>query len=121
MVTMIGDSSHQGRKPDAVSMAVRWGGTFLWGLLLTLHLGITPNGVLAQEIVRPRRLIIIPSMTVTGDYDTNIFQDPFDEVEDYSTIYSPGPVLAEGSLSGAPVGGSKPSAWSASFGTPVAL
>lgn len=90
MVTMIGDSSHQGRKPDAVSMAVRWGGTFLWGLLLTLHLGITPNGVLAQETGRPQRLIVIPSMTITGEYDNNIFQDPFDEVEDYSTIYSPG-------------------------------
>ena len=87
---MTGGSSHQGRKPDAVSMAVGWGGIFLWGILLTLHLGITPKGVLAQEIVRPQRLIIIPSMTITGQYDTNIKQDPTDEIEDYSTTYSPG-------------------------------
>lgn len=90
MVTITGGSSHQGRKPDAVSMVVGWGPTLLWGLLLTLHLGITPKGVLAQEFVRLQRLIIIPSMTITGQYDTNITRVPTDEIEDYSTTYSPG-------------------------------
>ena len=62
----------------------------LGGLVVLLSLAIWPVGASAQGPERLQPFTFIPSMTITGRYDTNITQARTGVLEDYSTIYSPG-------------------------------
>lgn len=70
--------------------------SFPAALLLYLVFGLlfSVQSAFAQAVLgKPERLIITPSVNVSGKYDTNINQDAENEREDYSTIYSPGATI----------------------------
>lgn len=79
------------RRPQRGVFPARGGTAIPWAMIsLFCLLVLFPCEAFAQYVIgKPERLIVTPSMGITGKYDTNINQDPSDEIEDYSTIYSP--------------------------------